>query len=511
MIPHDHPRAEALLAAYRRSTAPVDEAALLRSIVARIVADEPDEPDADAAEDAAEPLEAPRSATARRRSLVPRVVAIGIALAAGLVLVLSLEGRGLQAEEDARRFQSNDGHGGAPGAGRIWLSGTAESGEGEAQDFTAEPGDPARTPRHGTEASEPASPEPRGASRGSRSGGRASEPGDPSDSSPPAPRSRDGIGALRGWPGVDDEPNEPRTGGAGGLPAGSGSGGDPKEDDDAKPGRDGSKRAPKSSPRSQPSGDSGPSGDPSPPSPPPPRDGSDPKPDPDPEPQPGCESEHLACLESDAPAEMCQEGLGACLLGQACEADHAACLEAGIDQEDCDAWWQACVSPAPSTSCAEEYDGCMQQIGDPVHCFVVVEACVQATPEAFECELYGAACIAAFPEDPPGCESLMAACWSAFDPCSEDPEACGNFDPQLLCDEQLDGCLSGIPPEDPQLQPVVEQCWAEHEMCLSQSPPPRAPMPEDECMQAYGECTIAMPEDPATCEGDYVECIDELG
>lgn len=452
---------EALLAAHRRATSPVDPDALLRAIVSRIVHEEVAEDDEDVVSASDPPPQ-------RRRRLVPAVVAVGVALAAGLVLVLSLEGRSMHAEEDARRFQSSDGQVNDP-LRAVWLH-EADPVTAEPEGTQAAPADPITPPHRALPYAAPPESDP-GEPTAARREPRPRAPApDPRDAS--AARSVPGPTAWPTWPGDDDrDPSSPTTGGMGGGWPTGGSGGTPKTKDGDTSGEHGGGRAkrPKSAPRPRPSGVD-PDGDagPPPPQPPPPAPS-------DPPPVPGCIEEHEACLNAGVEIGQCEEIFANCQLGLQCESEWAACEAGGAPPGACEAQLEACLDPGePPPSCIGLYDACIGATGDAEACGIELEACLGEAPDA----------------------------------CPE-PGACGNFDPVTACFEEYDTCMGGpMGTEDPMQDQL---CADVLDACLQQVEPAPEPMPEDPCFATWDECMMLMPEDPSICDGDLDECLADLG
>lgn len=517
-------RAQELLAAYRTDTAPASEKedALFDAIVRRIVTtddeelvaavcgeDENFDDSEEAFEDALEyeddvtedePSANTSPSERRRRSVLLPVALATAAIAAGLVLALSVRGELLSQKNEASPWQApNVEEAELPWWRRIVPKRLLDDAE-------VEPAPAAETDAQDVEDAavlggtaphvRPRSVggEPQRASQGQASSsvpqGAAAIP------APAVPDPADGWGAPLYDPRpLGPEPTTKQAGGVGGAyPGGGGGSTKPSnKDDSGQPGDgdgdagDGDGDSPRpSNPRPSPGGGGGGGGDdgdrPQPPPTPDPPD--DPPPDdPVPDPHahcmeiletcpdfgmwPGCEEEHIQCM-CDVDLEMCMS------TGQdpaGCHDQYEACsmFDMPPSPEECFDQYQGCALEVPPELCVEDLSACFQNYGGmwPEQCDEMVSTC----------EVIGV---------PLQCDDVAMACQSAIDPA-------------MACEYEHMQCLDSAPPEE------VEMCEGAYQDCMADLY--GGPMPDEACWEEFDLCQIESPEDPMACEAVLDGCV----
>ena len=521
-------RGRELLAAYRTDTAPAseDEDALFDAIVRRIVTtddeelvgavygdldeDSEDSEDFEDFEDFEDAFEddvtedepsantSPRAARRRARSVVLPVALATAALAAGIVLALSVRGELLSPTSEVSPWQApNVEEAELPWWRRIVpkrllddaeLESLPESDAPEAIDAAVVDEAPTVAPKTGP------------ARRNSTPSQRRTLPPRGSAAGPqPEPKSNDGWGAPAYDPrGASVEPSNSPAGAVGGAyPGGGGGTSRPTDKDDSGQRGDGDDKGDSSrpsNPRPSPgggngsgSGGGGDDGDPPTPVPPdPPEPPNDPPADDPSEPHvDDCQEEWQGCLENGGGPEC--DAIHSQCMGEPyhCDIDLDLCIESGEDVHVCQQIHQDCMygTPAPD-QCFEDYQACTFEIP--------AEFCIEALSMCFQA--YGGL-------PPEQCTEITATCESLGPPlqCDDVAFACESaVDPAMLCEHQMMECMESAPPE------AHDMCFGAHDECLAEAY--GGPPPED-CHTQFDLCTVEQPHDPDACEAELDACV----
>ena len=525
---------EELLAAYRTDTAPGPDRddALFDAIVRRIVTTDdqdlvdavcgPDEEfeeleddfeafeddfEEGASEDESSANTSPQ-AVRRPRSVVLPVALATAAVAAGLVLALSVRGELLSPASEMAPWQApNVEEAELPWWRRIvprrLLDGEVEPDSAvDASDAESDESvalDDA--PTHVVPRPAAATPESSG-SPGEASGVSVGSPEPAAAAVVPDPAAGWGAPLYDPRPAGPKPGNKPAGAVGGAYPGGGGGSTKPSKKDDSgqKSGDgdgtgDGDSPSP-SSPRPSPGGGGGGGGggagdDADPPRPPTPE--PDDSPEPPPPEDPG-EPPHEQCqpiLEQCGDSGMgpdCHLEYEHCL----CDIDLEHCAVAGEDPQVCHEQYEMCTSfdqPAPADpfECFDDYQFCALEvpaelcIGELTVCFgnyggVVPEQCGEI---ASTCEAIG---------DPLQCDDVAFACESSIDP-------------MMQCDYEFMHCMETAPPE------AFDMCEGAYEECLAGLY--GGPTPDEACWNEFDLCVNEAPGDPIVCEVELDACVTE--
>lgn len=523
-------RANEMLASYRSDTAPTTERedALFEAIVVRIVSSDTEDAglsaidlDADFDEDELAALEADLdrwdddechddheahppaslSAARKRRGLLLPVAVATAAIAAGLVLAISAQGRVFTEADEAVPWQANSVEEDAPWWERIVPRTLLDDAEVEPDASTPDEDVVADDDVLGAAAAEDsmpgaAGPTWQGPARGSQPG-----VGAPAVAPTTVPAATSKVSEPDGgWvaPLYDPRPSNPRgvpssqpQQAGGGLPSAP-SDPDPGKDDDGAGGKgDDGPSAPTPTPSSgSGGGDTGAGDAPPPPDEPPPPDPPKPGPpspddDPDEPPAEGpCEMDLMTCWQ-ETPDQNCDETYAMCVGGEdPCELDYEACVaEAGL-WNDCDAARQACYDGGGLLDpCVDNFGMCAGGQGEHEQCLEEFSWCAESMGTLM-------------PED---CDHALQRCESLglAVPCGELLPVCEMYiDPLMQCDQELDNCMAGGPGAE-------EMCFEAHDECVNEAT--SGPGSQQQCESDLELCMIE--GDPESCEAEWHVCV----